>query len=252
MMTQKPATKHLFTAVPGYSRLYRRGATYYFRVGIPLELRKSIGKTEIIKSLRTTDFREAKRLVAFGSADADALFVAERRKLQPVAPLIKHIKTLSDAEIHQLVLQWFIGTEQQTLDWWEQSGQFMDETHIAETLDTLRIDEASFGGGTAPYEPADGSSDLNAFLAEHGIDCPKDSAAYEKLRKVFHLGRLENIRRTLDRIEGKPIQARERDAPCLLTGKSSNNSTRTAQEHVTLMQPSCNRSIESWMPPFAS
>jgi hypothetical protein len=82
---QNPATKNLLIAVPGYSCLFRRGATYYFRVGIPQELRKAIGKTEIIKSLRTTDFYEAKRQVAFESVDADALFISERRKLQPVA-----------------------------------------------------------------------------------------------------------------------------------------------------------------------
>ena len=50
--------------MPGYSRLYRRGATYYFRVVVPHDLRKSLRKTEITKSLRTTDYAEAKRLVA--------------------------------------------------------------------------------------------------------------------------------------------------------------------------------------------
>ncbi|MDR3405702.1 MAG: hypothetical protein P4L99_24675 [Chthoniobacter sp.] len=63
--------------MPPYSRLFRRAATYYFRVGVPEVLRPAIGKREILKSLRTTNYHEAKRLVAFESATADALFERE-------------------------------------------------------------------------------------------------------------------------------------------------------------------------------
>lgn len=98
-MLQKPATKSPFTVVPGYSRLFRRGATYYFRVGVPKELRKAIGKTEIIKSLRTTEFQKAKQLVVFESADVDARFVSERRKLRGAEEPPASLPALSDAEI---------------------------------------------------------------------------------------------------------------------------------------------------------
>src|ERR1700677_4793644 len=105
-MQQNTATKALI-AMPGHSRLFRRGAMYYFRMGVPQEFRSAIGKTEIIKSLRTTDFREAKRLVVLESAHADELLAKERRKLKRVSTPPQKLGKLSEAEIHRLVFEWF-------------------------------------------------------------------------------------------------------------------------------------------------
>ena len=119
------------------------------------------------------------------------------------------MKALTDAEIRRMVLQWFVGVERRAVEWWEQEGQLLDEGEVNEIVDTLRVDEAVYSGGGKNHLPADGSSELDAFLAETGIDCPKNSAAYRTLLNVFRLGRLENLRRTLDRVERKPFQARE-------------------------------------------
>jgi hypothetical protein len=121
-MIQNAATKPLI-AVPGYSRLFRRGAVYYFRVGVPRELRSAIKKTEIIKSLRTSNFSEAKRLVAFESADVDALFHSARIKLHRVKSPRGKVSKLSDAEIHRLVVEWFIQIEKRSEDWWQNEGR---------------------------------------------------------------------------------------------------------------------------------
>ena len=43
--------------------LLRRGASYYFRVRVPLDLIDIVGKTEIVKALGTKDENEAKRLM---------------------------------------------------------------------------------------------------------------------------------------------------------------------------------------------
>lgn len=61
-MSQKPATKPL-VLVPGQTHLYRRGARYYFRMVVPEPLRRIVGKTELVESLNTSDFVEAKRLL---------------------------------------------------------------------------------------------------------------------------------------------------------------------------------------------
>jgi len=43
--------------------LLRRGASYYFRIRVPLELVEVVGKTEIVKALGTKEESEAKRLM---------------------------------------------------------------------------------------------------------------------------------------------------------------------------------------------
>ena len=171
--------------MPGYSRLFRRGATYYFRVGVPNELRKAIGKTEIIKSLRTTNFQEAKRLVAFESADADARFISARGKLKPIEQSLIHVPALSDAEIHRLVFEWFIDIEKHSEEWWATSGQSLDEDALSEMLENLHIDETVFNGGNKHFEAKDGKFDLDSFLAERGMDCPSDKIDVAELDEIW-------------------------------------------------------------------
>jgi len=48
--------------MPGHTRLYRRGATYYHRAAIPKDIAKTYPKSEETFSLRTKDYREALRL----------------------------------------------------------------------------------------------------------------------------------------------------------------------------------------------
>lgn len=208
-MLQNPATKSPFTVVPGYSRLFRRGATYYFRVGVPNELRKAIGKTEIIKSLRTTEFRKAKCICDLESASANARFDSARRTLKPVEQPRMQVPALSDAEIHQLVVEWFIQIEKRTEEWWVSQGQFLRDNALVETVQNLSSNEVALGGGNEDYREDDGKFDLDDFLQEREMECPENSPAYHKLCDVFRRGRLENVRRALDRLTGKDFQCHD-------------------------------------------
>src|SRR5882724_6229516 len=51
---------------------------YWFRRGVPAELRQTIGKREVKKSLTTTDVREAKRRGMEVAAEVDRLFETAR------------------------------------------------------------------------------------------------------------------------------------------------------------------------------
>jgi len=206
-MLQNPDTKS-FVAVPGYSRLFRRGAVYYFRVGVPRELRTMIGKTEIIKSLRTSNFSAAKRLVAFESAEVDSLFHSERLKIRPAKSPRRQVSELSDAEIHHLVFEWFVQIEKRSEKWWQDEGRFLVASERAAVLDNLHIDETALTaveGDGGPYLPDDGSHELDQFLSERGIDCAKDSPAYRKLSAAFHLGYITNVRRASARLSGEQL-----------------------------------------------
>ncbi|RED53493.1 site-specific integrase [Aestuariispira insulae] len=62
----------------GHPRLYRRGATYYHRAAVPIDIKDSYPKTEEVSSLRTKDRAEAMRLVRIEAARVDALFESHR------------------------------------------------------------------------------------------------------------------------------------------------------------------------------
>jgi integrase len=231
-MIQNTATKPV-VAVPGYSRLFRRGAIYYFRVVVPRELRSAIGKSEIVKSLRTANFNEAKRLVAFESADADGLFHSARVKLHRVKSPRREVSKLSDAEIHRLVMEWFIQIEKRSEDSWQNEGRHLALDERQEALENLGIEEtaltAVWGDGGA-CQPIDASRDLDQFLSQRGIDCARDSAEYRKLTAVFHRGRIENVRRDIARIEGKPRPAED----LMFRDLSAYTLLSAAQDSITL------------------
>jgi len=194
--------------MPGYSRLFRHNSSYYFRVGVPVEIRSVIGKREILKSLRTSDFQKAKRDVAYESAAADSLFAQARAKLNSSSVARRELPPLSDADVHRMTVQWFIGKEKQSAEWWEQSGKFMDEKLARSVIDTLREDEAALTG-SFPGKCDDGSLQVKMFFAEQGLELPKDSRAYNKLCELFRLGMLENVRRSQMRIQRTTVTPNE-------------------------------------------
>lgn len=60
--------------VPGHTRLHRRGSRYYIRAKVPTDLQSVMKRKELKKSLKTSDYREAVRLVKLESSRFDALF----------------------------------------------------------------------------------------------------------------------------------------------------------------------------------
>ena len=85
----------------GHARLYRRGATYYHRAAIPVDIKDTYPKTEETFSLNTKNFQEALRLVRRAAVEVDDRFDAHRRQLQ-VRASVPIIKELTDAQIKQI------------------------------------------------------------------------------------------------------------------------------------------------------
>ena len=68
--------------MPGHTRLYRRGATYYHRAAVPQDIHDTYGKREEIFSLGTKDHDEACRLVREADVKVDRKFEAHRASLR--------------------------------------------------------------------------------------------------------------------------------------------------------------------------
>lgn len=66
--------------MPGHPRLYRRGAVYWHRAAVPVDIKDTYPKAEDTFSLRTKDHREALKLVS-GNAkvyrEAEACIAAQ-------------------------------------------------------------------------------------------------------------------------------------------------------------------------------
>lgn len=199
--------------MPRQSGLLLRKGRYYLNMRVPTELRPLYGKKEIFrKSLDTSDFREAVSRVRFEAFKLEAEFAEKRRdslRKKAKAEPPELLRELSDQDAHALVFRWFIQREKLSDDWWENDAPKLTPGELADAVENLETEAAAYSGGTARIEADDARVLLETFLADEGIDCPKDSPAFRKLRPLFRMGALENLRRTLDRASENAVRVRE-------------------------------------------
>jgi hypothetical protein len=93
--------------VSGHTRLWRRGATYYFRAKVPQDLLKHYSpKRELKFSLDTRDRSEAVRRVRVESVKLDQEFAALRNG---TSLHLKRTADLSPAQIEAIGSTWLAG-----------------------------------------------------------------------------------------------------------------------------------------------
>ena len=186
--------------MPHQSGLLCRKGRYYLNIRVPNELRSLYGRRDIIrKALGTSDRREAVSRVRFEAFKYDAEFAAKRLQIADAKPIRLNDRVLSDREAHQMVARWLIERERLSEQWWENEGQKLEQDERQEAVKGLKIDAVVYAGGSENYQPSDGSFELDTFLQAEGIDCPKESPAYQKLRPLFRKASLENVLRDIDR-----------------------------------------------------
>lgn len=131
--------------MPGHPRLYRRGATYYHRAAIPLDIKDSYPKTEETFSLGTKDHAEAVKLVRVKAAEVDRRFDDHRRQLeQQTHPALKE---LTDEQIKHVGKVYF--------------------THLLEEDEELRLE--GFSDEPRATILVEEGQDVNALIAEFGF-----------------------------------------------------------------------------------
>jgi len=84
----------------GHPRLYRRGATYYHRAAIPVDIKGTYPKTEETFSLKTSNYQQALKLVRIAAAETDSKFEKHRRQI--ALQTRPYIDELSDNQIKRL------------------------------------------------------------------------------------------------------------------------------------------------------
>ncbi len=84
----------------GHPRLYRRGATYYHRAAIPVDIQDTYPKSAETFSLKTKDFQEALKQVRIAAVQVDQRFDAHREML--VQSSKPPLEELSDEQIKRI------------------------------------------------------------------------------------------------------------------------------------------------------
>lgn len=188
------ATKAGLGAMPLH--IYRRGAVYWFRRGVPQALRSIIGKVEITFSLKTTDRRTAERLENIESLKTEAEFDRARRVLAVRSGTAPETE-LSDSEVWLLAQEWLHSREKQ------------DDAQS--NIDSMDARERLFLAGD-PDSRVQVWLQTSKFLRERNINVQFDTPSYVRLAQRIREAMIEAEKRLIVRYSGQPATLNPRFA----------------------------------------
>ncbi|MEP6669411.1 MAG: site-specific integrase [Chthoniobacter sp.] len=201
--------------MPRQSGLLCRNGRFYLNMRVPTALRAAYGRTDIIrKSLNTSDRREAVSRVRYEAFRQEAEFAAKSREIEArkrSAPTVTpKLLEIESREAHEIVTRFFVRLEKESEEWLAERESGLTEEGREVMMEDLYFYSGAFAGkqrGANPDE-FDGARELDCFIEEEGLEIPKDSAAYRKLRPLFHQALLENALRNVARAHHDPIRNR--------------------------------------------
>jgi integrase len=190
--------------VTGHPRLYRRGTKYYHRAAIPVDIADTYPKIEETSSLRTSDYKEALKLVRIEAVRVDGLFAEHRRRLAleqqpPLHELTEdQIKRIEEVYFAHLLDE----DEQVRLEQFE-GRSFEEYAEDNEAVDSIARDGYARGAPGAFFlgeaEEVLSWDNVNLRLA------PK-SPSWPRVARALQAAMVRAAKATRSRNEGEPIE----------------------------------------------
>jgi hypothetical protein len=217
--------------LPKQSNLHRRNGRFYIRVRVPKELVLTLKKTEIKKSLGTSDKALAMERLSLEMLKVQQLFSKERKQLKHT-PLYRSPE-LSNTEIERIVILWHqseIQRIERSIDAFRISS---DTQSLENARQTLREDLSSVGGGNAiEYMQYVLPAVENAFVGA-GVEVPKDKVPKGLAINLVHQGLIEQIYKELELLDEyydrTPFSFFSSTANSIHTSSNPNHSASTLQ-----------------------
>lgn len=213
------------------TNLFRRGATYYFRIAVPAALRTKVGRAELWRSLRTRDPGEARRRAVASATAAHRLF-----------DLLRSLPMLTRSQIDALIRRYFetrlemdeefrLDDRPRPFDWRADPWARLHLSQIGDTeeeidaeirargrhaLDIaydemLAHDESELPGMLRRKELDLAEKAADQLLERHGVTLDRDSIEYRQLCLGILRADLEAVRIMIGRSQGDwGVQPRDR------------------------------------------
>ena len=167
---------------------------YYLRAAVPTDLVEAYGKTEIRKSLRTKDRKEADRLIMTEAALLNEEFERHRRGRDKV-----ETSNVTKAQLWVLVLQWFRDQDQVELEAWQRID---NDEERANARELLRDDLGGFGDLDDPRTYDEIAQEADQLLNRNGFALTSSNGLHQYLVQELHNATMELLRRRLGRVDG--------------------------------------------------
>jgi len=188
--------------------LMKRGDRYYLRVRVPADLSDTYKGQEIKRALRTSDRREADRLIRIESAKLEREFEEKRRGLIKNDQPIENVRAYV---LEDIAHDWFReGLEKNAAS---ESDEFiLTPEDLAERVLTLNQDISHYKDALARRDPTFWMQSARKLLKRHQIDPETDKSTFFRFCLLLGQGRLESAQRSLQSLSDGIVE-RNADNP---------------------------------------
>ena len=206
--------------MPKHPRIFKRDGRYYYRKCVPQDIARALNRKrmDIRRSLGTSDYATANRLVLTVALDVQAEIDALRKKHVPPSsfakcaksdesPTKRRLSDISDIQRRDFVIRQFIASEKLE----SAVRSFESDSGTRELkLEVAREDLGAIEG-SPHYAETDWLSVARKALEEDGIsiDGTRDAKTLRSIADMLRRAAVENAWRTERAISGRPFDSRD-------------------------------------------
>ena len=179
--------------MPRTPGLQRRKHGYYFRMKVPADLRGHFGKHEIVRSLKTRDFQEARRLVSIERARAEVQFDQIRRQ-RP----INSDRPSTIVDVEQAIWDWFSKQDRKEWDAFERAT----DDEVDTVVENLKTDEAHLTNLRDEQGKAAIKKVADEIVRDYRLNVGENDELFAEICARVRRGLIEHVRRWQDWLAG--------------------------------------------------
>lgn len=194
--------------MPKNSHLTRRGQTYYLRLRVPKDLLEAYKpKKEITRTLKTSDYKEACKLVSIKKAQVEAEFEKKRKQAAALMSGEDALSGYTDHELMALAFKWMSEVKadedqrrtENVNQTWSEEARKEHYIQLRQEEDQARLEALNASGD----EKHDGLTTAAQFLKSEGMSFNRQSPKFKKLGHFFSKAIHELALQNLQQWQGK-------------------------------------------------
>jgi len=231
--------------MPGHPRLYRRGAVYWHRAAVPVDIADTYPKTEETFSLRTKDRNEALKRVRVEAARVDRLFDEHRKRVAVAAG--PTVDELTDAQVKAIGEAYYamLLQEDDARRPREFEGTSFEE-HLEDIAGLSAVARHEFARGEISDFDFDADEAEDFMVSDWvGVKLSPDSPSWPRVAREMKAARIRAYAAEQSRSDGEPVPTPEPPPP-LSSRQKARGSSRLLSDEVKDWMAEKTRT--SWVP----
>lgn len=196
--------------MPKVPNLIRKHNTFYIRLRVPQDIVDSFGKNEVVKSLKTTDYKQACQRINIERLKINTEFTEFRQRLESEQNQTDMLSSYSEYDLEALSLRWMDEKEREINNSSSiEKLENLDENERRDYLDDLEMEHhyaKAEANGRRETELHQGKDAAIRFLKKNKISFDRKSKAFDVFASYISKANYEMTTRRLRYYQGRPYK----------------------------------------------